>query len=171
MKKWRIWILAAAMVLCGCGGEEAPVFETLGGDALVPGEKPVAGIIHLNIPENAVSEAMSDPAGGELYTWDGNTLQLQTLDAGDIRLTVETLTGMEYEDLTVMSWKKENMTYYRTVWSTAGEEGVLLGQALIADDGFYHYCVSLLSPETSDARGLYERLLASFAVMSVDEVK
>lgn len=170
MKKW-IWIMILALGLTGCGAEEMPVFETVGEGAYSQQAKPTAGKIGLMIPEEAVSEAMADASGGELYTWDDHTLQLQTLDGGDIRQTVESLTGMDYEDLTVMAYEKGALTYYQTVWSAAGEDGTLLGRALIADDGCYHYCVSLLSPESSDSQQVYDRLCASFSVTSEDAAK
>ena len=171
MKKWKIWIALGALLLSGCRAEETPVFETVGGDACAPQEKPAAGTVEMLIPESAAAQTMAEGAQGELYTWDGNTLQIQTLDAGDIQKTIETVTGMDYEALTVMSYEKNGMTCYQTVWSAAGEEGTLLGRALIADDGNYHYCVSLLSPEEQDTRDVYDRLCASFNIRSGDAGK
>lgn len=170
MKKW-IWIVAATLALCGCGTEETPVFETVGQEAYEQEVKPAAAEIGLMIPEEAIAEAMADDSGGQLYTWDDHTMQLQTLDGGDIRQTVEFLTGLRYEDLTVMAYEKGDLTFYQTVWSAAGEEGTLLGRALIADDGYYHYCVSLLSPEESDSQEVYDRLCASFDLTNGDEAK
>ena len=165
MKTWlKITVAVLALVLSACGPEETPVFESVGEQAYEQESRPVAGRIALMIPEEAVSEAMADGLGGALYTWEDHTLQLQTLDGGDIRRTVESLTGFDYDDLTVMASKKGDLMYYRTVWSTAGEEGTMLGRALIADDGYYHYCVSLLSPEDSDSGEVYDRLCASFSV-------
>lgn len=167
MKNWlKIAVALLALVLSACGPEETPVFETVGEDAYQQEEKPVAGRIELMIPEEAVAQTMSDELGGELYTWDDHTLQLQTMEGGDIRRTVESVTGFDYDGLTVMTSKKGDLMYYRTVWSTAGEEGTLLGRTLIADDGYYHYCISLLSPEDSDSGEVYDRLCASFAVTS-----
>lgn len=167
MKNWlKIAVAFLALVLSACGPEEIPVFETVGEDAYQQEEKPVAGQMELMLPEEAVAQTMSDDLGGELYTWEGHTLQLQTMEGGDIRRTVESVTGFDYDGLTVMASKKGDLLYYQTVWSTAGEEGTLLGRALIADDGYYHYCVSLLSPEDSDSADVYQRLCASFTVTS-----
>ena len=165
MKTWlKMGIALLALMLSACGPEETPVLETVGQDACEQQAKPAAGNMELMIPEEAVAEAMADGSGGELYTWDDHTLQLQTLESGDIRRTVESLTGFDYDSLTVMASKKGDLTYYQTVWSAAGEEGTLLGRALIADDGYYHYCVSLLSPETSDSGEVYDRICATFSV-------
>ena len=170
MKKW-IWILIISLVLCGCGSEELPVLETVGPDACEPASKPEPGQIGVTIPEQAVAQTMTDGGSGQLYTWDGNTLHLQTLDSGDIRNTLTELTGFSYEDLTVMQYEKNDMTYYQTVWSTAGEDGTFLGRALIADDGYYHYCISLLSPEEADVQNLYDQMCATFSVKSGDDGK
>lgn len=172
MKNWlKIAVALLALVLSACGPEETPVFETVGEDVYQQQEKPVAGQMELMLPEEAVAQTMSDDLGGELYTWEGHTLQLQTVEGGDIRRTVESVTGFDYDGLTVMASKKGDLMYYQTVWSTAGEEGTLLGRALIADDGYYHYCVSLLSPEDSDSGEVYDRLCASFSVTSEGALK
>lgn len=167
----KIGAAVMALLLSGCGETETPVFETVGPEAYEQEAKPAAGQISVMIPEKAVSEAMADDSGGSLYTWDDHTLQLQTLDGGDIRSTVESITGFDYDSLTVMAYTKGELTYYQTVWSAAGEEGTLLGRALIADDGYYHYCVSLLSPEDSDAQEVYDSLCATFAVTNGDAGK
>lgn len=171
MKKWKIWVALTALLVSGCASEETPVFETMGGDVYQTPETPVAGIVQMMIPENAAAQTMADSAAGELYTWDGNTLQIQTLSGGDIQKTIQTVTGMPWSELTVMRYERDGLTCYRTVWSAAGEEGVLLGRALIADDGYYHYCISLLSPEEADVGDLYDQMCASFAVSSGDAGK
>lgn len=172
MKTWiKIGVVALALVLTACGGKEATVFETVGEQAYEPVAKAEPGQISLLLPEEAVSTAMADDEGGSIYTWDDNVLQLQTMDGGDIRRTVETISGMDYDDLTVMCYEKGELTYYQTVWSAAGEDGTCLGRGLIADDGTYHYCVSLLSPEDSDSQQVYDRLCASFQVTNGDEMK
>lgn len=164
VKTWvKITVALLALVLSACAPEETPVLETVGESAYEQ-PKPVAGEIEVMIPEEAVREAMADGLGGELYTWGDHTLQLQTVEGGDIRRTVESVTGFDYDGLTVMASKKGDLMYYQTVWSTAGEEGTLLGRALIADDGVYHYCVSLLSAEDSDSGEVYDRILATFSV-------
>lgn len=164
VKTWvKITVALLALVLSACGPEETPVLETVGEGAYEQ-PKPVAADIEVMIPEEAVKEAMADGLGGELYTWEGHTLQLQTVEGGDIRRTVESVTGFDYDGLTVMASKKDGLMYYQTVWCTAGEEGTLLGRALIADDGNYHYCLSLLSAEDSDSAEVYDRLCSTFSV-------
>ena len=88
-------------------------------------------------------------------------LRLQTMDGGDIRATLQQLTGMEPEKLTVMEYERDGLQLYQTVWSMTGEEGVSLGRCMVADDGDYHYCISLLSPETADVGEDFARICAS----------
>lgn len=170
MKKWLL-LMGLAAALAGCARVEQPVMETIGPGSCAQESKTTAGEISVMIPEEAVCEAMAPDEAGKLYTWDNHTLQLQTMDGGDIRKTVRKLTGLDYDDLTVMSYQKGDLTYHKTVWCAAGEDGTLMGRALVADDGAYHYCVSLLSPEDSDSAEVYDRLCASFAVTNGDEGK
>ena len=171
VKKWKIWIALAALLLSGCAGGEQPVLETMNPEACAPVEKPAAGVIQMDIPGEAAAQTMSDPEAGEVYTWEDNTLQVQTLSGGDIRKTLEPITGMDYDSLTVMRYEKQGMTCYQTVWSTTGENGVQLGRALVADDGVYHYCVSFLSPEEKNTQDIYDSLCASFSVRNGDAGK
>ena len=42
MKKWKIWIALAALLLSGCAGGEQPVLETMNPEACAQVEKPAA---------------------------------------------------------------------------------------------------------------------------------
>lgn len=170
MKKMLL-VMVMALVLAGCGGEETAVFETVGQVSYEPSELPAAGVISVDIPEQATAEAMAGEDGAQVYAWEEYEVRVETLEAGDLDRTIQTLTGFSKEDLTVMEQKKGDLKLYQTVWSAAGEEGIRLGRAMIADDGNYHYCVSLLSPEESDSQQVYDRLVSSFAVSGTDIAK
>lgn len=171
MKKAIAGILAA-MLLAGCGAQEPPVFETEGTvSPSSPRVKPTAGEIGVWLPEEAVSEAMAEEGGSQVYTWDEYEMRIQTMDGGDIHRTLEQLTGMEYEELTVMNRAKGELELYQTVWCAAGEDGTLVGKAVVADDGNYHYCVSLISPEDVDSTEVYERICDTLAVVDPDAKK
>ncbi len=170
MKK-AIAAMLTVMLLAGCTAQEEPVFETEGTVSPSVQVKPTAGEIGIWIPEGAVSEAMAEESGGEVYTWDSYELRLQTLEGGDIHRTLEQLTGMKYNDLTVMQRAKGELELYQTVWCTAGEDGTLIGKAVVADDGNYHYCVSLMSPEDVDSSEVYDRLCNTLAVVDPDAKK
>ena len=69
-----------------------------------------------------------------------------------------------------MEYKRGDLQMYQTVWSMTGEEGVTLGRCLVADDGNYHYCISLLSPETADVEEDYARICASLDLSGRERV-
>ncbi len=165
MKKY-LWLLAAMLMLSGCG-EADPVFETVA-DPIVPvAAEPTP--ISVWMPDDAASQTMAGE--GECYTWGACELRIQTLDGGNIRKTMEALTGMAAEKLTVMEYERDGVQIYQTVWSMTGEEGITLGRAMVADDGYYHYCVSLLSPEETDVAEDYAMICSSFSLGMEDDLK
>lgn len=165
-----VWVFLLMMVLTACGEETEPVFETIGEveyDAVSAEPAPVS----VWVPEDAVAEAMADETAGECYVWENCELRVETVAGGDIRRTMENLTGISAENLTVMEYERGGIQIYQTVWSTTGEEGIFLGRAMVADDGNYHYCVSLLSPETEDVDETYAQICASFSITGEDAGK
>ena len=164
MKKWMTGILIA-VVLTGCAGEKPPAYETEGTMPVSAMEKPEAGEIGVWMPEEAIRAAMAGEDGSQVYTWGEYELRLQTVDGGDIRRTLEDLTGMDYGRLTVMNRKKGDLELYQTVWCSAAEEQTLISRAVVADDGHHHYCVSLTAPEDVDAEELYARIFQSVVVL------
>lgn len=166
--KVLVWMMVLALALAGCGEAEAPVMETVGDVYEVVRVEPEN--ISVWVPDGAAAETMAED-GTRCYTWDGCELRIQTLDGGDIRSTLQTLTGRSAESLTVMEYERQGLQLYQSVWSMTGEEGVTLGRCLVADDGNYHYCVSLLSPETLDVSDTYAEICASFTLHAEDAVK
>ena len=120
------------------------------------------------VPENAAAQTMAGE--GECYTWGENELRVQTFEGGDIRTTLQAVTGMDPERLTVMEYERDGVQLYQTVWSSTSEEGITLGRCMVADDGNYHYCISLLSPETADVEEDYARICASLDLSGRERV-
>lgn len=167
MKK-LVWLMVLMMVFSGCGRGEEPVFETVDDEILEPVSaepKPVS----VWLPDHAAAQTMAQE--GECYVWDECELRIQTLDGGDIRATLEQLTGQSAEKLTVMEYERDGLRIYQTVWSMTGEEGITMGRCMVADDGNYHYCVSLLSPEEVDVAGDYAQICASFDLNAEEQMK
>ena len=157
MKK-LCWLLAAVLCLGGCVNMTEPVMETVADEILEPAAaepKPMA----VWLPEEAAAQTMAD--GAECYTWGETELYIRTLQSGDIRETLQTLTGLVPERLTVMEYERNGLQLYQTVWSMTGEEGVSLGRCMVADDGSYHYCISMVSPEDADVAETYAQICAS----------
>lgn len=163
-----IWLLVLSLALGGCAGDEEPVFETVADEIIEPvvaEPSPVA----VWLPDDAAKQTMAGE--GECYTWGECELRIQTLTGGDIRATLEQLTGLSADKLTVMEYERDGLQLYQTVWSTTGEEGVTLGRCMVADDGAYHYCISLLSPEDADVADDYAQICASLDLSGEEQLK
>ena len=157
MKKF-VFLLVLMLCLAGCG--EEPVMETVADPVVEPVlAEPQA--LSVWLPEEAAAQTMAEGETGECYTWGECELRLQTLAGGDIRATLEQLTGLSPDALTVMGYQREGLQLYQTVWSSAGEEGITLGRCMVADDGEFHYCLSLLSPEGTDTSEDFAQICAS----------
>ena len=155
--KTLIFLLVLMMCLSGCR-KETPVMETVDDVIAEPAAaepKPMA----VWLPEGAAAQTMAGT--GECYTWGECELRLQTLAGGDIRATLQQLTGLSPDRLTVMEYQRDGLQLYQTVWSATGEEGITLGRCMVADDGEYHYCVSLISPEKTDTTEEFAQICAS----------
>lgn len=137
----KCWLfLVLPLLLCGCGAEETfetisdPVVQTLAG-------KPAQ--ISVTLPDGAVAPVLEGDTE-QVYTAGDYEIIIETLSSGDVDGTIRTLSGYEREKLTVMETKQGDLSRYDFVWTAAGEEGDLLGRAVILDDGSYHYCMTVL---------------------------
>ena len=153
-----VFLLLLMMCLTGCMRQERPVMETVD-DELVAQIAAEPKPMSVWLPDGAAKQTMA--GAGECYTWGECELRLQTMTSGDIRTTLEQLTGLSPDRLTVMEYEREGLQLYQTVWSSAGEEGITMGRCMVADDGEYHYCLSLLSPETADNGEEFAQICAS----------
>lgn len=170
MKKW--WILVPmALLLAGCSQPTEQVYETVGPIEYEPVAEAEPQYISVWTPSDAAVETLAGEDGGTLYSWSDCELRVTTVDAGDIQHTLETITGLDYDSLTVMNYRKDDTQYYETVWTTSSEDGIYIGRALVADDGNFHYCLSLTSPEGSNTTDVYAEICGSFALSETDEEK
>lgn len=152
MRKWMLF-WAAALLLSGCAAE--PVYETIGD--VCGNTEPVAapGEITFAPPDGAARETSADGSGRNIYTVGAWEIWTQVYPGGDIRATMEQITGLGAQALTVMERQANGMACYETAWTTTGENGSLVGRAAVMDDGNYHYCLGLLVPE-DQAEGIGE---------------
>ena len=167
MKK-LCFLLVLMMCLSGCVRNERPVMETVSDEIVEPAAaepKPMA----VWLPDGAAKQTMAGT--GECYTWGECELRLQTLAGGDIQATLQQLTGLSPDRLTVMEYQRDGLQLYQTVWSATGEEGITLGRCMVADDGNYHYCLSLLSPEDADAAEEFARICASLDLSGEERIE
>ena len=146
MKKY-LWMLFPVLLLCGCGTQET--METISDEILLPVMAQPRDI-SVELPGEAALPVVENDAG-RIYLCDEYEIILQTMDAGDLRHTIQNLSGMEQEQLTVMETVSDDVTRYEFVWTSAGEQGEQLGRGVVLDDGAYHYCLSVLrSAEKAD---------------------
>ncbi len=159
MKKCWIIVLAL-MLLTGCTG---PALETLGSIPQRPSTEDAQAQVLLELPQTAVADVF----GSEediLYTCDGYTISMKTLPAGDLKATVQTLSGYDPQQLSIVESSSGAAERYDFVWTAAAEQGELVGRAAVIDDGAFHYCLCVYA-QAADAGSLGEewnRLFSSF---------
>ena len=162
MKKCCL-ILILALTLCGCGAEET--FETISDEVIAP-VMAQPREISVRLPDNAVSPVLESDAR-QVYMSEEYEIVIETLSAGDLNATVQTLSGYEKDQLTIMETQSGNISRYEFVWASAGEKGDRLGRAVILDDGTYHYCMSVLrdAENTEKSQIVWSDVFQSFALL------
>lgn len=162
MKKTGYIAVILAFLLCGCTAQET--METIGDDMAAP-VAAEARLISLVLPAQAASPTV-ESGTNRLYQCDTYDIRVQTLDGGDLNKTIRTVSGYERDSLTVMEREKEGFPCYEFVWVSAGESGELVGRSMILDDGYYHYCVSVLGEAewTMENQVYWQELFDSFAL-------
>lgn len=141
MNKWFSFILAA-LLLCGCSAQ--PVFETVEDVDVLPASATVRQI-KLDLPKEAAKPVMQSEDGDSLYLCDGYTLTVQTLSGGDLDRTFRQVTGHSHSQLQPIRSKSGDAARYDVAWTAAGEGDDQVARAVILDDGFYHYAVSVMA--------------------------
>jgi len=85
---------------------------------------------------------------------------IQSFSSGNLDATLRELTGFGREKLSVI----ETNGRYECVWTAAGEDGNVVGRAVILDDGNYHYCMTVMADEEDalQLRSAWKTLFDSF---------
>lgn len=161
LRKW-IMVILVIVLMSGCAAPEE--LETVS-DVYVE-EIPAAGEIVLSLPDDAGEEAICADPTGTLYVCENYTITMQTLPGGDLQRTLKTVTGYEADRLTVLQTCQKDLDSFRTVWTSAGENGDQLGQAEILSDGNYHYVLSVMAQAdlAEELRETWQALFDSFEV-------
>ena len=167
MKKCIVWLLAA-MLLSGCGAE--PVYETIGD--VCGNTEPVTapGTMEIAVPEGAQMQTSDTDSVDTYYTIGDWEVWTQILESGDIHATLETITGMDSEALTVVCYEVDGMDCHETTWTSTGEDGILVGRVAVLDDGKHHYCLALTVPQNQagDLAENFGQLLDSVTITGTE---
>lgn len=164
VKKWIVLLLALA--LTGCG--RAETMETVADEMDVP-VMAQPRKISVDLPGQA--EAAMETESGRLYVTDDYEIMVETLAGGDLNATVESISGMDADQLTVMRTQEDGCKRYEFVWACAGEGGEQLGRAVILDDGNYHYCLSVQRPAEPEkpTQVVWSQVFQSFSLAEESE--
>lgn len=139
MKK-MVMLLVLPLLLTGCGAQET--FETMA-DQVVEVLPPKPSQISVRLPDGAVAPVL-DSDFQQVYTAEDYEIIIETMASGDLADTIRRISGYEKENLTIIETQSDGIARYEFVWTAIGEHGSRLGQAVILDDGNYHYCLSAL---------------------------
>lgn len=137
--------LLIVLLLSGCGKQE--VFEQV--EDVYQVMAPQAGVVKMEIPDDAAATAMGTGADHAVYFCDGYSLTVQTLAGGDLSRTVIELTGFSPEMMTLLQTGNGELKRYEGTWTCAGEGGDQVGRLVLLDDGTYHYAVTVMAPAES----------------------
>ena len=160
----KLWLLlVCGMIFAGCGAEQT--VETVADEAVVQvSAKPRE--IYAALPDDTVLPAMESD-GGTMYFCKDYDISVQTMESGDLRKTVEQVSGYSMEDLTIMETAVSDYIRYDFVWSAAGELGQQVCKACILDDGSYHYVLAVMgNADTAGEYGeIWNGILDSFCLI------
>ncbi len=161
MKKLCI-LFVLALLLTGCA---APTFEVITDDYIAPADVPTPRKIQFDIPEDAAAQTIAGDTG-RLYFCQGYEIWEEILEAGDLERTLQTLTGYDSQNLTVMKISSGEIPRYECAWTCAGENGDQVGRCVILDDGNFHYCVSVMAA-SQEAGSLQKTWMAILSTVQV----
>ena len=160
----KLWLLlVCGMIFAGCGAEQT--VETVADEPVVqvlaePRE------IYVALPDDSVLPAMESDSGTVYFCRDYD-ISIQTMESGDLRKTVKSVSGYSPDDLTIMETVVSDYVRYDFVWSAAGELGQQVCRAAVLDDGNYHYVLAVMGyADTADEYGgIWNGILNSFCLV------
>lgn len=157
-----ILLVLVALLLSGCAAEET--FETISDELVQPVMVQPEEVL-VDLPGEAAMPAMESD-NGRFYLASDYEIHIQTLEAGDLNRTIQTLSGYDQDALTVMETNLDGINRYEFVWTCAGENGDRLGRAVVLDDGTYHYTMTVLrdADTTETSQIVWNDVFRSFAL-------
>ena len=158
--KRMLLLLMLVILLAGCRAETMETVEDVWEEAPVA----EARQIRVSLPGEEALPVMESSAD-RLYLGEHYQIEVQTLPGGDLNRTVQTMSGLEPEDVTLMQTEQAGLSRYDFVWAAAGETGDQLGRGAILDDGSYHYALSVLrsADDTATRQIHWDQVFSSFS--------
>ena len=159
MKRMLVFALVM-MLLSGCAAEET--LETIADDLVQPVMAQPREIA-VSLPGEASIPTMEGDTG-RMYLAADYEIYIQTLDAGDLDATIQTVSGYSKDSLTVINTESDGIERYEFVWASAGEKGERIGRGVVLDDGNYHYVMTVLrdADTTETSQIVWNDVFASF---------
>lgn len=165
----KLWILLlAVLLLAGCSKQTS--LETIGDVQDAPVAATMQQVL-VDLPPELSTPTLQDEGAGKLHLCDDYTVMVQTLEAGDLKRTIQTATGMDMENLQIMQTKQDDVKRYQFVWASNGESGIQVGRGCILDDGAYHYVLTAMADESRSGKvqPTWQEIFASFRVIEETE--
>ena len=160
----RLWmILLLCLMLPGCSTE---VYETMSDQYVQPqGLKPAE--VLLMLPQEASLMTAKEETDNRFYICKDFTLSVQTLPAGDLGKTLQTVSGFSRENISLVELTQGDIRRYECVWVSAGEQEDQICKAVILDDGDFHY-VLIMQAGAEDAFALRQTWNEIASTVSLD---
>ena len=115
MRKYLFLLLITAL-LTGCGAEET--FETVMDELAAP-VIAQPRFICVDLPGETALPVVENQ-NGRVYICNDYEIVIQTLESGNLEETMQIMTGLTPEDLTVMETFSDGVNRYEFVWAAAG---------------------------------------------------
>ena len=163
----KLWILPLLiLVLSGCSAQET--LEIVSDIYAVP-VSANASRLELTLPEEAAQPVMESDSGS-LYLCEDYAVTVQTMEAGDVAHTLQSVTGFDREDLTVMQTERDGVKRYECAWTAVGEGTDQICRTVILDNGCSHYAVTVMADYAQAARltDVWNHILDSAKLVSTD---
>lgn len=160
----KLLVCFVMILLCGCSVPTS--FEAVE-DVIPSADLSAAQEIQITFPDDAVVETMESPAG-TCYLCDEYTVSVQVLPGGNLEESLQALTGLTKDALTLMKTRSGELQRYDTVWTAVSESGDQTCRLTLLDDGGYHYGVTVMADAAIAGKltGKWNALLESVQLVS-----
>ncbi len=153
-------LLLALLMMTGCSPAE--VYETVKDELVIPASAQPREV-RFDLAQEPVMPVMESD-GGQLYLCGDYDVMYQTFPSGDLADTVYLVSGFSKEELTLIQTGSDPVDQYEFVWTSATDEGQLIGRATILDDGEYHYVLSavMAAEKAEEYQEIWNGIFESF---------